>query len=184
MKKIAFLAVLAGSLVISLHLNAQTPPQFPTRDGVVLTPVVDMSFGDFTISLNSSGGTVVLGTDNSRNQTGDVYLLNRGTAVRAAMFEFKLCPGRTIKIYYPSTIQILGTGSNNNGGAMDVTNLVFRLDGGTIDEFGSGYVRFTSNKGCNDIHRIYVGGTLTARALGYNPAGTYHSNLSLMIVQQ
>jgi hypothetical protein len=183
-KKTAFLAILAGLLVISLHISAQTPPQFPTRDGVVLTPVVDMSFGDFTMPLNSSGGTVVLLTDNSRNQTGDVFLLNRGTPVRAAMFEFKLCPGRSIKIYYPLTFQIFGTGSNNNGGTMDVTNLLFRLDGGTIDEFGSGFVRFTSNKGCNEIHRIYVGGTLTARALGYNPAGTYRSNLSLMIVQQ
>lgn len=182
MKKIAFLALLAGSLVISLHINAQTPPQFPTRDGVVLTPVVDMSFGDFTLPLNTSGGTIVLGTDGSRNQTGYVYLLNMGTAVRAAMFEFKLCPGRTIKIMYPDKISITGSGSS--GGSMDVINLKFILDGGVIDEFGSGYVKFTSNKGCNEIHRIYVGGTLMVAPYSSNPAGPYHSNLSLTIEQQ
>jgi hypothetical protein len=185
-KKFAFLALLAGSLVISLFVNGQTatPPDFPTRDGVVLSPVVDMSFGDFTIPESATGGTVVLGTDGSRNQGGDAILLNMGTPVRSAMFEFKLCPGRSIKIYFPSLVQITGTGSKNNGGTLDVTDLKFRVDGGTIDEFGSSYVRFTSNKGCNDIHRIYVGGTLNARSLGYNPAGTYHSNLSLTIVQQ
>lgn len=187
MKKFAFLAVLAGSLVINLHIIAQsvTPPPFPTRDGVVLSPVVKMSFGDFTLPLGSTG-TIKLGVDNSRNEGGSVVLLNMGLPVNAAMFEFRLCPGRTIKIYYPTSVTINGTGSDNSQGRMDVTDLKFKLDGGTIDESGSGYITFTSNRGCNEIHRIYVGGTLNAGASVADNSGPYYNVdvLKLIIVQQ
>lgn len=168
--------------MISLHLNAQTPPQFPTRDGVVLTPVVDMSFGDFTIPLSSSGGTVTVDTYGSRTPGNDVILLSMGTPVRAAMFEFKLCPGRSIKIIYPDRIYI--DKSSGSGSKMEVINLSFRIDGENFYEYGPNYFRFTSNKGCNEIHRIYVGGVLKVSDLLSNPAGPYRSNLSLIIEQQ
>ena len=183
MKKFSF-PIILGMAVISISVCGQTPPDFPTRKGTVLDPVMTMSFGDFTIPVNSSGGTLTVGTEGFRMPGGDVYLLNMGTPVRAAMFEFKLCPGRTIAVYYPTNAQLQGTGGTNGSGYLELKDLKFRIDGGTIDESGSGYIKFTSNSGCNEIHRIYMGGTLTVRPLSYNPAGTYHTDVSLTIVQQ
>ncbi|MDP4278437.1 MAG: DUF4402 domain-containing protein [Bacteroidota bacterium] len=183
MKKFSF-PIILGMVAMGMSVFGQTPPQFPTRTGTVLEPVVTMSFGDFTIPVNSSGGSLTVGTDGSRTPGGDVYLLNMGTPVRAAMFEFKLCPGRTITVYYPTNAQLQGTGGSNGFGYLELKDLNFKVDGGTIDDSGTGYIKFTSNTGCNDVHRIYMGGTLKVRPLSYNPSGTYHTDVSLTIVQK
>jgi hypothetical protein len=164
---------------------AQNAPGLPSRTGTVLYPVVSLSFGDFTIPSGSSGGSVTVTTGGSRIPGGDVYLLNMGTPERAAMFEFKLCPGRTITIYYPTNAQLERTGgTGGSGGSLDIESLTFLIDGGVIDAQGDGFIQFTSNKGCNDIHRIYMGGMLRVESILANPSGTYHTDVVLTIVQQ
>ena len=160
----------------------QNAPDLPSRTGTVLYPVVNLSFGDFTVSTGSSGGTVTVTTTGTRTPGGDVFLLSMGTPVQAAMFEFKLCPGRTITIRYPTTFQINGTGGS--GGYINVENLTFSIDGETITDSGSGFIRFTSHKGCKDIHRVFMGGRLGVGSILANPSGPYHNDIVLTVEQQ
>ena len=43
---------------------------------------------------------------------------------------------------------------------------------------------FISNKGCDDLHYIRVGGTIDVGAMGANPPGLYSGTFNLTFVQQ
>lgn len=161
----------------------QNAPDLPSRTGTVLYPIVSLSFGDFTISAGSASGYVTVTCSGTRIPAGDVYLMDMGTPVQAAMFEFKLCPGRSVTINYPTDAQLIRTGGSG-GGNLDIVELTFEIDGVEIIDSGTGYIKFNSRKGCNDIHRIFMGGKLRVGSILANPSGTYHTDIVLTLVQQ
>lgn len=179
MKKIAILIVLLGIVSIGFDIKGQTAPGLPQREGVVLSPVMNMSFGDF-FPTDISNSYIDLFPNNTVVPSG-VVRFNNGRSTNPAMFEFKLCPGRSITIYYNNTYVAYNSSYQMT---VELSPAYFMIDGGTIDEQGAGYIKFTSNKGCNDIHRIYVGGRIKVNARNSNPEGYYNGNLQLTIVQQ
>ena len=150
---------------------AQSGPDLPQRT-VTVQATQALNFGDMTILSGSSGGTVSVDYNGSRSFTGSVVMLNMGNPVQPAIFEVKICPGRMINVTFPATTVLNGS----NGGSM-VLNL------GPTSIGGSGST-FISNKGCDDIHLIRVGGTLNVANMGTNPAGLYTGSFSLTFVQQ
>jgi len=155
---------------------AQTPPSIPPRTVQVIEPTVPLRFGSFTAPLSSSG-SVTVSAGGSITPGGDVYLM--GGTVQQGMFEFKLLPGRTVIIRYPVTATISGIGSA--GGSMTLTDLTFSIEGGVIEQSGSGYIQFQSNVGSNAVHRIYMGGKLLVGNTIINPPGDYNDNVQLTI---
>jgi hypothetical protein len=131
-----------------------------------------LNFGDMTILSGSSGGTVSVDQNGIRSSTGSVVMLNMGNPVQPAIFEVKICPGRMINVTFPNTTVLTGS----NGGSM-----LLHLGPTSIGGSGS---TFISNKGCDDIHLIRVGGTLDVGNIGSNPAGLYSGTFSLTFIQQ
>lgn len=154
-----------------LPVFAQLGPDLPQRTAVV-SATQALNFGDLTLLSGSSGGTVSVDHNGSRTTTGSVIMLNIGNPVQPAIFEVKICPGRMINVTFPTTTILNGS----NGGSM-ILNL------GPTNIGGSGST-FISNKGCDDIHLIRVGGTLNVGSIVTNPAGLYTGTFSLTFVQQ
>ena len=152
-------------------LFAQSGPDLPQRTATVRATQA-LNFGDMTILSGSSGGTVSVDHNGSRSSTGSVIMLNMGNPVQPAIFEVKICPGRMINVTFPTTTTLMGS----NGGSMT-------LHLGPTSIGGSGST-FISNKGCDDIHLIRVGGTLDVGNIGSNPAGLYSGTFSLTFIQQ
>lgn len=150
----------------------QTPPSLPDRTGM-LEATQALNFGDITLKSTTSSGSVTVDYNGARTSTGDVVLLTGSTTAKEAIFEFKLCPGRSVTITYSSTVSLTGS----NGGTL-------LLHIGPTNLGASGVAKFTSNKGCDDLHKIKVGGTLDIKAIATNPAGSYTGDFELTFNQQ
>jgi len=166
--------------ILGMSAFGQNAPDLPSRE-VVLYPVVSLSFGNFTVPSGSTGGHITVDCGGSCTSYSNVIMLNMGSIppVREAIFEFKLCPGRKITITYPTQKTISGYGVK--GGEMTINDLTFLVEGGTIDNSGTGFIEFTSNKGCDEYHRIHMGGTLVVGSLSENPPGPYNTDIPLTI---
>jgi len=158
-------------LAVTIVAFAQGGPDLPQRTTTVKSTQV-LNFGDMTLLSGSSGGTVTVDFNGVRSTTGSVIPLNISNPAQPAIFEVKICPGRMVNLTFPSTAVLNGS----NGGSM-------LLHLGPTNIGGSGST-FLSNKGCDDIHLIRVGGTLDVGNLGTNPAGLYSGTFSLTFVQQ
>jgi len=102
--------------------------------------------------------------------------------VHAARFEFKICPGRTVTITYPTSLSIYGIDDKGNTvGPMVLNNLTFTIDGRAPDSQSPGMFTFTSNKGCNYSHYIYMGGTLNVSTSAAKPGRYNTANVQLNI---
>lgn len=170
MQRFSFITIILSFITIGI-VSAQSGPDLPQRTATVRATQA-LNFGDITILSGSSGGTVTVNSNGSRSVTGSVLMINMGNPVQPAIFEVKICPGRMINVTFPTSVVLTGT----NGGSM-ILNL------GPTNIGGSGST-FISNKGCNDIHLIQVGGTLNVGSIGSNPGGLYSGNFSLTFVQQ
>lgn len=146
-------------------------PGLPQRTATVMATQA-MHFGDITIVSGSSGGTVTIDQNGMRSATGNVILLNLGNFPRQAIFEFKLCPGRLVSINFPPFINLTG----QNGGTI-------RLDLGPTN-YGPSGSTFISNKGCDDIHLIHVGGTIEVNNISANPGGLYTGSFNITFIQE
>jgi hypothetical protein len=167
-----FILLICIQLLLALKVAmGQTPPSLPDRTGT-LKVTQALNFGDITLKSATSSGTVTVNYNGVRSSTGDVILLT-GTTAKPAIFEFKLCPGRTVIITYSSTVSLTGS----NGGSM-------LLHIGPTNYGASGAAKFTSNKGCDDLHSIKVGGTIDVSAIATNPAGSYTGDFELIFNQQ
>ena len=149
----------------------QSPPALPDRKGT-LRVTQTLHFGDITLKSPSSSGSVTVDPAGNRFSTGDVVLLNMGNTAKPAIFEFKLCPGRTVTITYPPTVQLKASNGDEIKLHIGPTNL------------GSSGAIFISNKGCDDIHLINVGGTIDIRSISSNAAGLYTGSFDLIFNQQ
>lgn len=168
MQRIAFFLLFI--FLLGMRAVGQNAPDLPLRTGMASSTQA-LSFGDFTIG-GTAGGSVTVDWHGSRSATGEVTLLNMGSQVSQAIFEFKLCPGRTVTITYSPTVQMVGSNSGY---------LILNIGPTSFGPSGS---LFTSNKGCNDVHLIYVGGTLTVGPYAANPEGDYTGNFELTFAQQ
>jgi len=166
-----FLAFLMGGV----SAFALDPPSLPPRTPIVLEPTTPIRFGNFTAPSGSSG-SVTISTNGTPTPGGDVILF--GGTTQPAQFEFRLMPGRTVYIRFPSSVTV---GGNSAGGSMQFVNPTFELEGGTILEQTSTYISFKSHVGSNKIHRLKMGGTLIVNDRLSNPADTYNSNLPIII---
>lgn len=159
------------TILFPVALLAQSGPDLPQRTLTVRSTQA-LNFGDITILSGSAGGTVTVDANGARTATGSVLLLNLGNPTQPSIFEVKICPGRIVNLTYPSTITLTG----NNGGSM-------LLYIGPTNIGGSGST-FISNKGCDDIHLIRVGGKLDVGSMASNPAGVYSGVFNLTFIQQ
>ena len=176
-KQIAVLAILF-CLCIS-GLRAQDAPTLPQRSGTV-SATQTLHFGDLT--TGSSGGTVTMDYSGTRSCTGDITLLSMGSTYQEAIFEFKLCPGRTVAINYSSGNITMEGG---NGGTITLKlgeEVYIHTEAGATEIENGG--TFTSNSGCDDIHLIHLGGTITVGSTSDNPPGLYTGTFELTFVQQ
>ncbi|MDR3705755.1 MAG: DUF4402 domain-containing protein [Paludibacteraceae bacterium] len=149
----------------------QSAPNPPDRTGT-LRVTQTLHFGDIALKSPTSSGSVTVDFGGTRIPAGDVILLNMGNTAKPAIFEFKLCPGRTVTITYSLTVPL--TASNGNTITLHIgpTNL------------GSSGAIFISNKGCDDTHLIKVGGTIDILPMSFNQAGLYTGSFDLTFNQQ
>lgn len=174
MKKIVVYAIIlfATTIGVSEIVIGQIVPDLPQRSTTVLATQM-LHFGDFTLTSNTAGGgTVTVDYMGNRTAGGNVVLLNLGNSAQQASFELKLCPGRRITINYNTNVTLNGS----NGGSMSL------ILGST--NFGGSGSTFTSNKGCNDIHQITIGGELSVSSMSSNPAGEYTGSFNVIFNQE
>jgi hypothetical protein len=151
---------------------AYTQPVLPPT-AVNVNSTQELNFGSFCLqNIGSSGGTVTVGYNGSRTSTGSVLLLAAGPASQPAIFEIKLCPGRSVIISYPSTTILTGS----NGGSLS-------LEIGPTEKGISGTI-FQVNTDCNFVTQVRVGGTLTVGTNSANPSGSYTGSFSITFNQQ
>lgn len=148
------------------QIHAQ--PGLPQRT-ITTTATQVIHFGSFCLT-GAGGGTVTVGYDGTRSATGDILLLSITPLAQAAIFEIKLCQGRTVTMTYDPSTTVTG----NNGGS-------FNLDIGPTEKGISG-VEFPVNNDCNFITTLRVGGTLTIPAGSL--IGTYSGNFSMTFTQE
>ena len=143
-------------------------PVLPQRT-ITVTPTQGIHFGTFCLT-GSSGGTITLGYDGSRNKTGDIALFMKAPTAHPAIFEIKLCEGRNVIINFDVTTILTGS----NGGTLTL-NL-----GPT--EKGINGASFLTNSDCNFITPLRMGGTLLVP--GTAIPGTYTGSFAITFNQQ
>lgn len=160
------------ALFLSVEVYSQGAPGFPSRN-ITAQAIQELNFGDVTLISGSAGGTVTVNHNGDRTSTGSVILMHTAVQpISPAIYEFRLCPGKAIAISYLPTVTLTGS----NGGSL-ILNL-----GST--NFGPSGATFISNSGCDDIIRLYQGGTLNIGSIGANPAGEYSGVFEITFVQQ
>lgn len=148
------------------QIHAQ--PNLPQRT-ITTTATQAIHFGSFCLT-GSGGGTVTVGYDGARSFTGDILLLSISPVAQAAIFDIRLCQGRTVTITYDQPAPLTG----NNGGS-------FNFEVGPTENGISG-AEFPVISDCNFITTLRVGGTLTIPA--DSPIGTYSGNFSMTFTQE
>ncbi len=139
-------------------------PALPQRT-ITVKPTQSLRFGSFCCT--GSSGTVTVGCDGSRTSTGGIVFVS-GSPVQPAIFEIKLCQGRSINITYSPTTKLYGT----KGG-----ELILHLG---PNQYNSN--SFPTNGDCNFITPMRMGGTLDIPA---NPiVGNYTGTFSITFNQQ
>ncbi len=143
-------------------------PVLPQRT-ITVYPSQGIHFGTFCLT-SGAGGTVSVGWDGSRSTTGSVALLSIAPTAHPAIFEIKLCEGRTVNIDFQDQITLTGS----NGGSLTL-NL-----GPT--EKGVNHSTFFTNSDCNFVTPLRMGGTLTVP--GTAIPGEYSGTFSITFNQE
>lgn len=120
-------------------------PILPQRT-ITVSATQNLSFGLF-FDASGNGGTITVDWQGIRTNTGGIYPIP-SSAVSPAIFEIKLCQGRTVNIMYPESTTL----TDSNGFSL-------RLDIGPTEKGASGAIFATENN-CNFITLLRVGGTL------------------------
>lgn len=145
--KRSFLKLLFLTAVLFLCVSfSYAQPILPQRT-LTVTPTQSIHFGTLC-EIGGAGGTVIVGWDGSRTSTGNILLLTMSPTAQPAIFEIKLCEGRSISINFDATTTLTGS----NGGSLT-------LDIGPTDKGPNG-ASFATNSDCNFITPLRVGGTL------------------------
>ena len=164
------LKLLLITAVLSFCVNfsfAQFAPSLPQRTLTVLNTQA-INFGTFCLT-GSVGGTITVGWNNIVSTTGGVLHLAIGQGTQPAIFAIKLCQGRNVRITFAATTPLTGTGPE----------LTLHL-GPT--ELGGNNALFTTNRDCDFITLLRVGGTLDVPDSAL--PGTYSGNLEIILNQE
>lgn len=116
----------------------------------------NLSFGAFT--QGSSGGTIIINNDGSRNATGTIVPLNLGVAYFQAIFAVEAPQGTVISLLNGPDASL--TGSNGGSMSLKIGN------SNPASPFISGVAPPLKTQ-------ISVGGTLTVGTPQQSPPGTY-----------
>ena len=143
-------------------------PVIPQRT-ITIIATQAIHFGTVCLT-GGTGGTVTVGYNGSRISTGDLLLISSVPTAQPAIFEIKLCQGRTVSIEFDTTIPLYGS----NGGSLT-------LDLGPTEKGPSGS-SFSTNNDCNFITPLRMGGTL--HIPGTAIPGIYTGNFALTFNQE
>lgn len=157
-----FLFVAASFLFIS---SGFAQPGLPQREITVL-PTQPIDFGTFCVS---GAGTISVDYTGNVTTTGGVISVDQ-TTVTPAIFEIKLCQGRTITIDYDYSVWLNGS----NGGQLELVI-------GPTEHGGNG-AEFPINNDCNFITVLRVGGTLTVPSSPIS--GIYNGSFPITFTQE
>jgi len=157
-------------LYVLLKCNSYvfSQPALPQRY-ITIESSQPIHFGTFCVT-NSMGGTISVGYDGSRSSTGNVVLLPVSPIAKPAIFEIKICQGRSISINFSPFTYLFGS----NGGS-----ILFEI--GPTEKGGNGSI-FITNNDCDFITPLRVGGTL--HISGYTPSGVYSGNFDIILIQE
>jgi Domain of unknown function (DUF4402) len=150
------------------NISYSQPPPPPQRT-LTVTATQSLHFGTLCCT-GGAGGTVTVGWNGSRSSTGNILLLAIPPTAQPAIFEVKLCQGRTVTITFDATTTLTGS----NGGSLT-------LDIGPTEKGITGS-NFSTNSDCNFITPLRVGGTL--HIPGNVIPGTYTGSFAITFVQQ
>lgn len=162
-----FLLLLLMFLVF--EIKAQENPPIPIE--VEVRTSRNLNFGSFT--AGNSNGNVTVSYDGQRTVDGDIFELNFGQPVSAALFDVYANPGTIIQIEDQSPYTLL----NQDTGAKIYL---------TIDSFSTGQRTFVTWEPSAQIpNEVFVGGTLRIPSdnSGSLP-GTYFGNFRLIFIHQ
>ena len=156
------------NVLFSLTTVSYSQPGYQNR-ALTISTAQSINFGAFSIT-GITGGTVTVGWDGSRTATGSIVLLAMAPNPQPAIFEIKLCQGKSINLTFPSTAVL----TCNNGESL------------TIDigpsEKGSNGAFITGTKDCNFVNSLRVGGTLHIK--GKALSGTYTGGFYIALNQE
>jgi hypothetical protein len=144
---------------------AQSPPPLPQREITVL-PTQPIDFGVFVVS---GAGTIEVDYQGIVTTTGGVISINT-TSVTPAIFEIKLCQGRSVTIDYDEYVWLDGS----NGGQLKL------IIGPT--ERGVSGVEFPVDFNCDFITVLRVGGKLDVPANAV--PGVYTGSFPMTFTQE
>ena len=161
------LSLLTAIFLLSVGF-ASAQPGLPERS-ITVTATQPIHFGTFCLT-GASGGTVSVGYDGITSSTGDIYLSALAPTAQPAIFDIKLCQGRSVTITFDPTATLTGS----NGGE-------FIMDIGPTEKGINGSV-FPVDNDCSFITILRVGGTL--HVPGLSPAGIYSGSFSITFVQE
>ena len=142
--KLLLLAAAAAFLFIN---SSFAQPVLPPRQITVL-PTQPIDFGVFCVT---GAGTITVDYAGNVTTDGGVVSIDE-TSVTPAIFEIKLCQGRTVIIDYDYSVQLTGS----KGGELEL------VVGPT--EYGGDGSEFPVTSDCNFITVVRVGGTLNIPA--------------------
>ena len=165
--RILKLLFLATTLIICFN-KSFAQPGLPQRT-LTVTATQSIHFGTICVT-GGAGGTVTMGYNGSRTSTGNIVLLAIAPIAQPAIFDIKLCQGRTVIITFDPTTILTGS----NGGTLV-------LDIGPTEKGPNG-CRFSTNNDCNFITPLRVGGTL--HVPGNALPGTYTGSFAITFNQE
>lgn len=143
-------------------------PALPQRT-ITVAATQSLNFGTFCVT-GAGGGTVIVGYDGSRTSTGDITLLESPPLAQPAIFEIKLCHGRSVILTFNPVASLSGS----NGGSVN-------LNIGPTEK-GENGSSFLVNNNCDFITTLRVGGTLFVA--GNTIPGIYSGNFDITFNQE
>lgn len=168
-KRLHFFIFLVFLLVFSgLETRAQENPPIPIE--VEVRTARNLNFGAFTVG--DAGGNVTVSYDDQRTVNGDIFELNFGEPISAALFDVYANPGTIIQIQQMGDTEL----TNGNGGIIYLS----------IDSFSTGQRTFvTQSPNSLTPNEVFVGGTLTIPADNSgNLPGRYNGTFTLNFIHQ
>lgn len=153
----------------TIEIRAQENPPIPVQ--VEVRTSRNLNFGSFT--AGSTGGNVTVNFDNQRTVDGDIFELNFGQPVSAALFDVYANPGTIVQI------EDMGNYILEN----QDTGLQIQL---FINSFSTGQRTFvTQAPNIQMPNEVFVGGTLRIPSDNSgNLPGTYFGTFTLNFIHQ
>lgn len=149
--KILKLLLLANFFLFINFASAQ--PALPQRE-ITVIPTQPIDFGTFYVT---SAGTIKVDYQGNVTTTGGVFSVSAAT-VTPAIFEIKLCQGRTVTLSNDYSVMINGS----NGGSLELVIGAAKRDGlGDVLTNGS---TFAVEENCTFTTILRAGGTLNVPA--------------------